>query len=145
MKNVVLFFICLFLIQACTCEEEGITVIEEPNPFYVVQVGGADDFFFVEFSKPVDQQSFIFGENALFIPTRTCANDISWSDDETVMSFCAIYDDCNNTINCRLTVQLIGTEGNATIPIRSTTGQLLDGDFDGNDGGNFIRQVMVTR
>lgn len=146
MKYISFFCLCLFILSACTCEEEGITTIEEPDPFYVVQCGGGDDFFFIEFSKPVDTAQFFFQENAVFTPVNLCDPDISWSPDNTRLSFCASYIDCdfnNQLFQCFLTISLLGTVSDGLLPVQSDAGQILDGDLDGKDGGDFVKPVTI--
>lgn len=147
MKN--LFLLCssmILLLASCECTDETFVIID-PNPFYVVQFGGGDDLFFMDFNKPVDTSSFLFGANATFGLTRLCASKIRWSQGNTRMSFCASYDSCyseGNDYLCKIRIQLIGAQNDTLPEIKSLEGQVLDGDFDGSDGGDFREEKAIV-
>ncbi|MEM9885900.1 MAG: hypothetical protein AAF849_08410 [Bacteroidota bacterium] len=143
MKQLFLF-IALSLLFACECEELTPTLPEEiPDPFQVVGEAPAldfdGDFIAIRYTlnKLIDPESVALDESVLI-------EGISEPFVQSDLFEIAIL---GNVINCdfsdgfcsgSVSVTFKGTGNNS---IQSTAGQILDGDFDNEDGGDFVETI----
>lgn len=142
MKPLFLVFI-LLLFASCECEQLTPTIPETiPDPFQIVEeaeLGFDGPFIIIEyfFNKPIDVESVVLGESLIIEGVVEPSFQVEFS----TLSIFGDAEDCDfNTFPCTgsYTITFKGT-GNSTI--RSTSGQILDGDFNDVDGGDFMETV----
>ncbi|MEM8526047.1 MAG: hypothetical protein AAGG68_15520 [Bacteroidota bacterium] len=134
--------VAICFLWSCECEDLTPTVIDEfPDPFFVVEYGvgppsiGNQIFIGADFSAPVDTSTVRIGESVLFEGLDELRLDFSFG---SSLSFSGIVSGCNqNSTDCEGTIRII-FKGNGDVVIRSEDGQILDGDKDGSDGGDFV-------
>lgn len=127
---------------ACDCPP--MFPLEEENlqsPFRV-ETFIVDNIVILRFNKPIDSSSLIAGKTLMIDggTTKHTGYYILSSNHLTLtIPQCEIY--CNAPQqNCPFTFRLDGDNADG-IALRSENGQILDGDDNGSDGGNFIREV----
>ena len=145
MKHTVAFLPSLILLviarlfSACECEElSPVTPEGTPDPFLVTLASGSldtDIFMSVNFNKNIDTTSVVAGISVLVeglssIDLFKQANRIVISGPGTN---CA-----NGTCRVRITIKGIGPNA-----VKSSSGQVLDGDADGTPGGDYVVELIV--
>lgn len=93
----------------------------------------------VTFSKPVDMSSLIAGTNVILVTETDPNANITITAGTTAADILiTTVDDASDLLNFDpdgfFTLRLLGSGAN---PIKSSTGEVLDGDGDGTAGGNY--------
>ncbi len=148
MKKTLLFIIALGFLSLffCTCTDcgEDFPIMEGkdiPDPFRVLSAN-FDQVWFITFNRAVDLNT-LKGKINLRVP----GSDVVFSGFYTVVQPTIIrIDQCefsrtiqSNPPSLKYTLEL---SGDGDDPIRSTSGQRLDGDYDGTDGGVYRKETM---
>ncbi len=133
---------------ACSCPEQEELPVESSDPFYVVGIDIDFDFYELRFSKPVDTATFEIGRTIFFgdgPQEEIVYESMNWSDDFSRVFFDYLSVPCDSFVNaqesCFIYINILGEKGAPLQQLRSMDppGQVLDGDYDGSDGGNFRR------
>ncbi|MEN0046488.1 MAG: hypothetical protein AAF806_05490 [Bacteroidota bacterium] len=144
-------FLCLALVSIflwnCECEDLAPTVIEEfPDPFFVIDddnvTNGFEDdgflFFDITLNKLIDTSLIDIGQNILFEGLDTLRFEPFSSFGNTIFFNGEITDCTTDGSPCSGSVK-ITLKGIGNSVVQSTESQILDGDKDGSDGGDFIK------
>ena len=132
--------ICLRMFSACECEDLSPVVPENtPDTFHVTLAGGNIDnsiiYFSINFNLPIDTTSIVPGKT-VFVEGMTPL-EVFMSSNYIVLS--GAGSQCSNN-RCRVKITL---KGSGTDVVKSSTGQILDGDSDGSKGGDFVVEQEV--
>jgi len=140
-------FLCLAaaicFLWNCECEDLTPTVVEEfPDPFLEVESGLSTAVFannlpvFFQMNKPIDTSTVGVGTSVVFEGLDDLSFDFSSGRD---LYFTGSITGCTpNNFPCNGTVT-ITLKGTGESVIRSMDGQVLDGNKDGSDGGDFVK------
>lgn len=136
MKYYIFSLLIIMLYMSCTCEETEIPILERdiPRPFWVDSIKYEENQLLIQFNKPVKPGSVNLGESLLVDVENSTYTGVPVVDDKSIIL--SICDFSCAAPSCLVKITLKGDSQG----IRSSNpaNQLLDGDRDGTDGGDFI-------
>lgn len=114
------------------------------DPFVVTNLTTDTDNLIISFSKHLDPSSVSLAGSMVingndFIGVGAYSIQAQTDFDNILIPLCGI--DCGTVNPCDISVDLLGDGSNV---IRSIDGQVLDGDMDSNEGGNFSQDITVN-
>lgn len=138
MKKLILLFSLALNMMACNCDDNELA-LGLPDLF-LAEASLAGDSLLIQFSHPIDPDSLIPGAT-LLIEGDSIDYSGAWAmlnDSIVYIPVCEIQ--CAQS-QCTARLSLISQEGKPSVT--SETGQRLDGDKDGYDGGNYFHDFLV--
>lgn len=140
MKNyIILSILATIFFTSCECEELPIIDPIMVDPF-IANISANQDVVIIGFNKPIDTSSVSLNSTLFLETTNPLSVDYYFDSDQDSIIIITCSINCGNNQICDLKIQLkSGASG-----ILSLSGQTLDGDRDGTDGGDFDESVFFN-
>lgn len=126
-------------LPACNCEDQPFIAPDKaPDPFQVTDLYWGDLGVYIQFNRTVDSTSVIPGETLIVEgEDQHFSGYFELPEPDLILLYrCDIY--CLE--NCGITVRLVSESLDRAV--RSVSGKLLDGDADGLQFGDFVREMV---
>lgn len=134
----------LLTIASCDCEDapfltEGIPF---PNLFIVTEVEEGDGIIFIRFNQDLDTNSVALGRSIFIEGNSVFSGPLNVFRNQISLDPCDIG--CLSQSGCKITIRISGDTTDNRLALHSTSGRRLDGNKDGNSGGDFVQVFDIN-